>query len=368
MPTNNANASSSLPLNSSHETRSRDKCFESTATETTRHPAGRARHNLKDYMPPQSSSDYPTNPTTERRYGTEMGTGFYGLSNHHAGKTGYTIKETDFKLTGPDSGKGIHARQWSDRGWEDSIPVGPVTYIRSTDNTVEPTHVRTFESDTERYTPRGVGGRGKQNHEKELGRGAESVLVGEELCGPQIVEERRRGSQLQHDRQQALLSEQQRVESGKIDTTRGSVHGLYGHGRHRDAAIVGRDTDATDFGSHTSGRVDAHRDRLSTTGSEQDRMVGTAEGRERFAKEQDARISSVRATQRAADHHAGVTDFATSGTDVRITEPKQEMPVKGKPSMMDKAIGKTEIAIGKATGNANMTAKGEAKEIGLSRN
>jgi hypothetical protein len=45
-------------------------------------------------------------------------------------------------------------------------------------------------------------------------------------------------------------------------------------------------------------------------------------------------------------------------------DPKREAkPAKGKPTMMDKIVGNTEVAIGKSTKNASMLAKGEAKAV-----
>jgi hypothetical protein len=62
--------------------------------------------------------------------------------------------------------------------------------------------------------------------------------------------------------------------------------------------LIGCDTDATDFGSKTEGKIDAGRDSLSSYGTGRDKMVGTIVGRERLAREQDVRINSLLASRK----------------------------------------------------------------------
>lgn len=203
------------------------------------------------------------------------------------------------------------------------------------------------EADRDRY-PR----EGRLERDNEAGRAFE------EKRRRELENERRRQSELNRKRQQALVAEQERIRREKIDTNIGSIHGLFGHGRHRDALLAGRDTDATDFGSKTGGKLDAGRDRRSSTGSGQDRMIGTIEGRERLAKEQDARFDSALASQAAT----GDTT-RRGGTAPGASIAGDEAQARERATMMDKAIGGTETTIGKGMGNATMVAKGEERAV-----
>lgn len=105
--------------------------------------------------------------------------------------------------------------------------------------------------------------------------------------------ERRYIEDLHRVRNAALSAECDQIEKQKIDTTIGSIHGLFGRGRHRDAWLIGCDTDATDFGGKTEGKIDARRNTLSSYGTRRDKMVGTIAGREKLAREQDVKINSL---------------------------------------------------------------------------
>ncbi|KAJ3560270.1 hypothetical protein NP233_g10945 [Leucocoprinus birnbaumii] len=75
-----------------------------------------------------SSGDYPVNPATEYRYGANIGTGVYDPDAQNVASTQYTIRESDFERTAPDSGEGIHAHQYHGRDLG-SIPIGRTTVI-----------------------------------------------------------------------------------------------------------------------------------------------------------------------------------------------------------------------------------------------
>jgi hypothetical protein len=116
----------------------------------------------------------------------------------------------------------------------------------------------------------------------------------------------------------AIANERERITRGRVDTRAGSIHGLFGHGRHRDAPIVGRDTDATDFGKDRTGKIDAHRDVLATSGSEHDRLIGTVAGRERLEREQDAKFCSMLGSQSAVLDRTSKTKAGGHGHEVDL--------------------------------------------------
>ena len=256
--------------------------------------------------------------------------------------TTYTIHESDFRRTAPNSGEGIHADQYHGRELG-SIPLGTTTIIHDSsaanpeiDSEVharilgsekhlrgDQWHVRqsVYEQDEdlaarERESRReGNSGNIGDNDTGlgDTGSGARTVItvprdagvgagagagvgagVGVGAVGTGIS---RHDRDLQRDREIAIANERERIMRRRVDTQKGSVHGLFGHGRHRDAVFVGRDTDATDFGNKTEGLYDAHRDILSTSGSEHDRLIGKISGRKRLAREQDAKFSSLLGSQ-----------------------------------------------------------------------
>lgn len=249
-------------------------------------------------MPLQSSGDYPTNPTTEHRYGVDIGTGIYDPDSHNVAHTSYTIRESDFESTARDSGKGIHAQQYHGREGI-SVPVATTTFIHDPSDVehrgdIDPdVHARIVEAESRPLPPPHESDfdRERALHERDYAR--EPPLEDRSRHERELEAERRHGGDLQRGREAAFAAECESVAREKVDTNKGSIHGLFGHGRHRDARIIGRDTDATDFGNKTAGKIDAGRDRLSTSGSERDKMVGTIAGRERLAREQDAKISSM---------------------------------------------------------------------------
>lgn len=102
---------------------------------------------------------------------------------------------------------------------------------------------------------------------------------------------------LQRGRDAALSAECDRIAEQRIDPTRGSIRGLFGRGRHRDAWLIGRDTDATDFGSKVEGKIDAGRSSLSSSGTGRDKLVGTVAGREKLAREQEMNINNLLAAK-----------------------------------------------------------------------
>ena len=250
----------------------------------------------------------------------------------------YTIHESDFRRTAPNSGQGIHANQYHGRELG-SIPLGTTTIIHDSSAAnleIDPeVHARILQS--ERHSPgdqchvrqsvyeqgenlaarehdsgrggssgnignnTGLGNTGGGTRavitvprDAGVGAGAGVAGVGVAAVGMGIS---RHDRDLQRDREIAIANERERIMQGRVDTQKGSVRGLFGHGRHRDAVFVGRDTDATDFGNKTEGLYDAHRDILSTSGSEHDRLIGKISGRERLAREQDAKFSSLLGSQ-----------------------------------------------------------------------
>ncbi|KAF5352658.1 hypothetical protein D9756_005971 [Leucocoprinus leucothites] len=425
-------------------------------------------------MPVPSSGDFPTNPTTEHHYGANIGTGIYNPNTQNIAHTTYTIQESDFKRTAPDSGEGIHAHQYHARELG-SIPVGTTTIIHDSSGgsrEIDPeVHARILESEKhlgegKRHVQKqimheedyddGLEDRERREHnlaeQRRLGIGAGAAGAGAgfprlgDEAGPSSagaglgaagvgvgigaaavgagIRERdvQHDRNLQRDREMAIANERERIARERIDTNIGSIHGIYGHGRHRDAVFVGRDTDATDFGNKTAGKIDAHRDVLSTSGSEQDRLIGTIAGRERLAREQDARYNSLlgshSATGEASHYNAGseartasagpaaytggrsgvsqtgiqdapnvvptVPETATDGNTLDRTDAgnlghegerrgnrsvtHEAYHAKGKPGMMDKIIGNTEAAWGKAIRNPAMTMKGTERATGPARN
>jgi len=289
--------------------------------------------------------------------------------------TTYTIHESDFRRTAPNSGEGIHAYQYHGRELG-SLPLGTTTIIHDSSAAgleIDPeVYARILES--KKHTP------GNQCHfrhsvyeqdenlnarERKAGRegnfgnigdnatglgntvgGARTVItaprnagvgagagagvgagVGMATVGTGIS---RHDRDLQRDREIAIANERERILRRRVDTQKGSIHGLFGHGRHRDAVFVGRDTDATDFGNKTEGFYDAHRDILSTSGSEYDRLIGKISGRERLAREQDAKFSSLLGSQLALGDAHRYSMTAASSAPATYVDANTSIPRAGK--------------------------------------
>ena len=81
-------------------------------------------------VPTQSAVDCSINPTTGKRYGIKIGTGIYEKGGgHNVSHPIYTIRDSNFKRTGPSSGQGIHAQQYHGRPGE-PVSVGNIAHAR----------------------------------------------------------------------------------------------------------------------------------------------------------------------------------------------------------------------------------------------
>lgn len=366
---------------------------ETTLGETA-YPHERTGKEFGETLPPPSSGDYPANPTTEHRYGDNIGTGIYDPNSENVAHPSYTISESDFRRTAPDSGQGIHARQYYGPEAR-SIPVGTTAYAREPSgnrSTVDP-----MISKTRTTEPETSGGRFERGNIQPDAPRTRYENVAEE---PRIHER-----DVQQERGMGQNLEQEKFPQGKGKNRKQSLSGLFGHGRQRDSPVVDRDADTTDFGDKPSGVAEHGGDRLATSVSERDRLAGTTQGKERLGKEPDSRkLSSSHSastgpaastayapgsnTASGAGTHGGGTGAQGVGPDkgydttsragastIGNEEQRHEVDVKrelshakGKPGMMDKIVGKAEVALGKTTGNPGMLAKGEAKAAGLSKN
>src|SRR5262249_28229455 len=158
------------------------------------------------------------------------------------------IRQSDFDRTASDSGEGIHARQYHTQQLE-PIPIGWTTIIHDESGVrheIDPeVHARIVES--EKHLSEGNREVERQVlHEKEY---SPSKDLGDSECDSGKNEERwnreaefgherelQRKRDLQRERETAIAAECERITRERIDTRTGSIHGVFGHGRHRDAS------------------------------------------------------------------------------------------------------------------------------------